>query len=83
MQYDILIFLGNGAWLTAPFHSTGLYGNYPPPETDYKVDAQGLDLDEIKQAIAYVDTPTALENLSNLGATLLIATPQFSRRHDD
>lgn len=83
MQYDILIFLGNGAWLTAPFHGTGLYGNYPPPETAYKVDTQGLDLEEILNAIFRVDTPIALHNLETLGATLLIAPPEFSRRKDD
>lgn len=84
MQYPILIYLDRTHWLTAPFHGTGLYGNtVPPPETAYKVDAQGLDLEKIKQAIFQVDTATALQNLETLGATLLIAPPEFQRRHDD
>ena len=83
MQYPILIHLDRAHWLTAPFNGTGLYGQGVPPDSDYTIDAQGLDLEEVKQAIAYVDTPTALHNLSNLGATRLIAPPEFSRRKDD
>ena len=83
MQYPILILTDETHWLTAPFNGTGLYGQGVPPDSDYTIDAQGLDLEKIKQAIFRVDTATALQNLETLGATLLIAPPQFSRRKDD
>lgn len=83
MQYPILILTDETHWLTAPFNGTGLYGQGVPPDSDYTIDAQGLDMEEVKQAIAYVDTPTALRNLETLGATRLIAPPEFSRRKDD
>lgn len=85
MSYPILIHTRD-AWLTAPFHGTGLYApaSIQPPEAMYQVIAPaGLDLETIKAAIFRVDTETALDNLARLGCDLQVTPPTYRRRESD
>lgn len=79
----IIVHVGE-AWLTAPFWGTGQYHKHaylaPSEEGWHVVAEKGVSLEEIKNAIYFVDEATALRNLEKLGCTLLTTPPEFKRR---